>query len=44
MGKRIDYLKLDDTPIVQRIDDLPERGVEDIRDTEWYQFVGRIDD
>jgi len=42
VGKRIDDLrKLDDTPIERRVE-APESA--DVRDTEWYSFVGLIDD
>ena len=36
MGKRIDQLKLDDTPLGD--------GAADVRETAWYQFVQEIDD
>lgn len=47
MGKRIEDLPLDDTPINQPrlpFEATPIDQTTDVRETEWYQFVGRIDD
>lgn len=43
MGKRIEDLKLDDTPIEHRVGD-PEPVSDDVRELPWYQFVGHIED
>jgi heat shock protein HspQ len=43
VGKRIEDLKLDDTPIEQRVE-APESVSDDLRDQPWYQFVAEIDE
>ena len=52
MGKRADYLPLDDTPFERHYDDAEaradrnerDRTIPDERDQPWYQLVARIND
>ena len=41
MGKRIDELPLDDTPIPSPPDG---EAIPDLRDQPWFQFIGEIDE
>lgn len=44
MGKRMDELPLDDTPLSEDRFTPVDKDAPDERDQEWYQFLGEIDD